>query len=55
MAVVLAQQKRCGGEGRQFAAVRIENVTTMRYFLIPLFRPGKLQSMHFIERESQEI
>jgi Family of unknown function (DUF6675) len=33
----------------------IENITTMRYFLIPLFQPGEMQSVHFIERESQEI
>jgi hypothetical protein len=33
----------------------IENMTTMRYFLIPLFQPGEMQSVHFIERESQEI
>ena len=33
----------------------IENTTTMRYFLIPLFHPGAMQSVHFIERESQEI
>jgi hypothetical protein len=33
----------------------IENMTTMRYFLIPLFQPGDMQSVHFIERESQEI
>jgi hypothetical protein len=33
----------------------IENVTTMRYLLIPLFHPGEMQSVHFIERESQEI
>src|SRR5262249_1624315 len=33
----------------------MENMTTMRYFLIPLFQPGEMQSVHFIERESQEI
>jgi len=33
----------------------IENITTMRYFLIPLFRPGEIQSIYFFERESQEI
>jgi hypothetical protein len=28
-----------------------ENVTTMRYLLIPLFRPGDLQSIYFLDRE----
>jgi hypothetical protein len=27
----------------------------MRYFLIPLFHPGEMQSVHFIERESADI
>jgi hypothetical protein len=33
----------------------IENITTMRYFLVPLFHPGEMQSVHFIERESPDI
>jgi len=33
----------------------MENMTTMRYFLIPLFHPGEMQSVHFIERESADI
>jgi hypothetical protein len=33
----------------------IENVTTMRYLLVPMFHPGEMQSVHFIERESQQI
>ncbi len=33
----------------------IENITTMRYFLIPLFHPGEMQSVHFIERESSDL
>lgn len=32
-----------------------ENVTTMRYLLIPLFHPGEIQSIYFLERESQDI
>ena len=31
-----------------------ENVSTMRYFLLPIFRPGEMQSIYFIERESQD-
>jgi hypothetical protein len=32
-----------------------ENITTMRYLLIPLFHPGDIQSIYFLERESQGI
>jgi hypothetical protein len=32
-----------------------ENVTTMRYWLIPLFHPGEMQSIYFLERESQDV
>ena len=31
-----------------------ENITTMRYLLIPLFHPGEIQSIYFLERESQD-
>jgi hypothetical protein len=31
--------------------IDIENVSTMRYFLIPLFRPGEMQSVYFLDRE----
>jgi hypothetical protein len=33
----------------------IENISTMRYFLLPLFRPGEMQSIYFLERESPDI
>jgi len=32
-----------------------ENLSIMRYFFIPLFRPGDMQSIYFFERESQEV
>jgi hypothetical protein len=32
-----------------------ENITTMRYWLIPLFHPGEMQSIYFLERESQDV
>lgn len=32
-----------------------ENITTMRYLLIALFHPGELQSIYFLERESQDV
>jgi len=30
----------------------IENVTTMRYFLVPILHPGEMQSIYFLDRES---
>jgi hypothetical protein len=33
----------------------VENVSTMRYFLVPLFRPGEVQSIYFLDRESEEV
>ena len=32
-----------------------ENISTMRYWLIPLFQAGELQSIYFLERESQDV
>ena len=33
----------------------VENVTTMRYFFIPVLHPGELQSMYFLDRESANV
>ena len=33
----------------------IENITTMRFFLLPLFQPGEMQSIYFIDRESADV
>jgi hypothetical protein len=33
----------------------VENVSTVRYFLIPIFRTGELQSMYFLDRESDSV
>jgi hypothetical protein len=33
----------------------VENVSTMRYFFIPVFHPGELQSMYFLDRESDKV
>jgi len=30
----------------------VENVSTMRYFFIPILHPGEVQSMYFLDRES---
>jgi uncharacterized protein DUF6675 len=32
-----------------------ENISTIRYLLVPLFRPGEVQSMYFLEQESPGI
>jgi hypothetical protein len=33
----------------------LENVSTMRYWFIPIFHPGDLQSMYFLDRESDNV
>jgi len=33
----------------------VENVGTMRYFFIPILRPGELRSMYFLDRESDSV
>jgi hypothetical protein len=33
----------------------IENVSTMRYRLIPILHPGEMQSIYFLDRESENI
>jgi hypothetical protein len=35
--------------------VDIENVSTMRYFLVPLFRPGEMQTVYFLDREPEGV
>jgi hypothetical protein len=30
----------------------VENVSTMRYLLIPVLHPGEMQSIYFLDRES---
>ncbi len=32
-----------------------ENISTVWYFLMPLFSPGDMQSIYFLERESQNV
>jgi hypothetical protein len=34
---------------------KVENVSTMRYYLIPVLHSGELQSMYFLDRESDNI
>jgi hypothetical protein len=33
----------------------VENVTTMRYFMLTLFHPAELQTIYFLERESPDV
>jgi hypothetical protein len=35
--------------------VAVENVSTIRYLLITLFRPGEMQSIYYLDRESENI
>jgi hypothetical protein len=32
-----------------------ENISTIRHWLLPLFQAGELQSIYFLERESEEV
>ena len=36
-------------------AVDVENVSTMHYLLITLFHPGEMQSIYFLDRESENV
>jgi hypothetical protein len=33
----------------------VENVSTMRYLLIPILHPGEMQSIYFLDRESDSV
>jgi hypothetical protein len=33
----------------------VENVSTMRYLFITLFQPGEMQSIYFLDRESENV
>jgi hypothetical protein len=35
--------------------IDVENVSTMRYHLIPILRPGEMQSIYFLDRESDSV
>jgi hypothetical protein len=35
--------------------IEVENVSTIHYLLIPLFHPGELQSIYFLDRESEDV
>ncbi len=33
----------------------VENASTIRYYRVPIFHPGELQSMYFLDRESEIV
>ncbi len=33
----------------------VENVSSMRYFFVTLFPPGEMQSIYFLDRESDDV
>jgi hypothetical protein len=35
--------------------IDVENVSTMRYLLIPILHPGEMQSIYFLDRESYNV
>jgi hypothetical protein len=35
--------------------IDVENVSTMRYFLVPIVHPGEMQSICFLDRESDDV
>jgi hypothetical protein len=35
--------------------VEVENVTTLRYLLVPVFHPGDTQLIYFLDRESENV
>ena len=35
--------------------VDVENVSTIRYLLVTLFHPGEMQSIYFLDRESENV
>ena len=35
--------------------IDVENVTTMRYLLIPILHPGEMQLIYFLDRESKDV
>jgi hypothetical protein len=41
------------GEGR--LVFDIANVTLMKYLFVPLFHPGEMQSIYYLDRESEDV
>jgi hypothetical protein len=35
--------------------IEVDNVTTLRYLLVPVLHPGEIQSIYFLDRESDNV
>ena len=35
--------------------IDVENLSTIRYLFVPLFHPGDMQSIYFLDRESESV
>ena len=35
--------------------IDVQNVSTIRYLFVPLFHPGEMQSIYFLDRESENV
>jgi len=33
----------------------VENISTMRYLFVPVLHPGEMQSIYFLDRESESV
>jgi hypothetical protein len=33
----------------------VENISTMRYLFVPVLSPGEMQSIYFLDRESENV
>jgi hypothetical protein len=61
----LQQQDELFGKGTYRVQIRAstperlvfatENTTTMKYLIVPVFQPGEMQSITFLDRESQDV
>ncbi|MEP6716769.1 MAG: DUF6675 family protein [Terriglobia bacterium] len=48
-------QLRIGASTQDRLVVDTRNVSTLRYFMVPVFHPGDVQSIYFLERESPGV
>lgn len=46
---------RVGSVSADRLVFETENINTIRYLLVPLFHPGELQSIYFLEQESPGV
>lgn len=46
---------RVASVSRDRLVFETENISTLRYLLIPLFQPGEMQSIYFLQQESPGV